>query len=153
MDAAAPTHRPDEHTTADVIKFCSASCMFDFQCMPMCPDCGRDSKDGHVKKPGEGWLNPYMMRKVGAHTQAIMRIQMDMYAGQMAMQEATGTEKNSLLSEQEKLRQELVTHTAAFKDAEKNCELPNMWCRRCDVKCYPRDPSVLLRNKDVCKPT
>ena len=50
MDAAAPTHRPDEHTTANVIKFCSASCMFDFQCMPMCPDCGRDSKDGHVKK-------------------------------------------------------------------------------------------------------
>ena len=64
MDAAAPTHRPDEHTTADVIKFCSASCMFDFQCMPMCPDCGRDSKDDHVKKPGEGWLNPYMMRNV-----------------------------------------------------------------------------------------
>ena len=78
---------------------------------------------------------------------------MGMYAGQMAMQEATGTEKNSLLSEQEKLRHEMATRMAAFKDAEKNSELPKMWHRRCGVKCYPHDPSVLLRNKDVCRPT
>ena len=49
MDANKPTHKPDENTTANVIKFCSESCMFDFRCMPICPDCGRDSKDDHVK--------------------------------------------------------------------------------------------------------
>ena len=37
MDADKPTCKPDENTTADVIKFCSESCMFDFRCMPTCP--------------------------------------------------------------------------------------------------------------------
>ena len=140
MDANKPTCKPDENTTADVIKFCSESCKFYFRCMPICPECGRDSD--HVKKPGEGWPNPRIMCKLGAHTQAILRIQTKLAAGQMAIQEATGTKKNSLLSDQEKLRAELATQKAAFKDADKNSELPNLWCRRCDVKCDPRDPAV-----------
>ena len=148
MDANESTCKPDENTTADVIKFCSESCKFDFRCMPICPECGRDSD--HVKKPGEGWPNPHIMRKLGVHTQAILQIQMKMATGRLAIQKASETEKISLLSDQEKLGGELAMQKAAFKDAEKNSELPNLWCRRCDAQCHLRDPAVFAPNMDIC---
>ena len=108
MDAGEPAGRQDENTTADVMRFCSESCMLDFRVMPVCPECGSDSKDEHVKKPGEGWCNPNIISEMGRRTQAILRIQEQMAAGG---------------GDQEALRGELAIQKAALKNAEKNSAL------------------------------
>ena len=99
--------------------------------MPLCPKCGSDSKGDHARKPGEGWPNPHAIKDMGKHAQAIMRIQTQMGAQDMT---------DSVRAE---LRGRMASEKAAFKDAEKNSELPNLWCRRCDEKCCPRDPRAL----------
>ena len=74
LEAHEPTCKPDETTTDHVVKFCSVSCMVDIRCVSMCSNCGCDSKGDHIKKPGEGWLNPHFMRKLGEHTQSMLHI-------------------------------------------------------------------------------
>ena len=130
LDENKPASKPDKNTAAHIIGLCDSACERSFRQMPFCHKCYGDDRQYFQIKPGEGLVNPSAMLQVTPLVNSCVDLKSQ-------ISKASGAARKELEKELEKVQ------SSAAIELERDTCLPNLWCVKCDVQCWPRDIGIM----------